>query len=220
MGVEKINATYTVTGPILEIVPETISDNSTYQIKISGVTSLDGKKTFPPQIINVTTAASPMYCSLSSMRAVTNGFDIPDNVMISYIRDASKYADFVAGGSAIKKGSKEVPFAVEQFVRTKSTLDCLMNSFMTKTTSGGGSYTLGDAEVKDPTNSTAFKSIIKPLQDALKMWTDAIRGYYNEGRVKPRATRVGLKASENSDVSQITIDTILNDMSRSPVQFS
>ena len=220
MGIERVEATYTVTGPILEITPETVKDNSNYQIKIAGITSLDGKKTYPPQIITITTAASPMYCSLASMKAVTSGFEIPDSVMISYIRDASKYADFVAGGTAVKKTDKTVPFAVEQFVRTKATLDCLLNSYMTKTTSGGGSYTLGDAEVQDPTNSTAFRGLIKALQDALKMWTDAIRGYYNEGRVKPQVTRVGLKASENSDVSQITIDTILNDMSRSATQFS
>ena len=85
---------------------------------------------------------------------------------------------------------------------------------------GGGTYTLGDATLQDSINSTSFKNMIKMLQDDLKKWEDAIRGYYNEGRVKPKATRIGLKSSSNSDVSQITVDTILNDITRTPPQWS
>lgn len=85
---------------------------------------------------------------------------------------------------------------------------------------GGGTYKLGDAELTDSTNSTMFKNMIKLLQDDLKKWQDAIRGYYNEGRAKPKATRIGLKSSSNSDVSQITVDTILNDLTRTPPQWS
>ena len=217
---DKITATATAVGNILEVTPaDGIKDNSKYVIRIKGITSKDGTKKFPENVITVTTAITPMYCTLNSLKALVDSFGVPEANLLSYIRDASKEADFIAGGTAVKKG-KTPTFAVEQFVRTKATLDCLIRSCIDRTLSGGGKYVLGDAQIEDSINSTSYKNMIKMLQDDLNKWQDAIRGYYNEGRVKPRATRIGLKSSSNSDVGQITVDTILNDISRTPPQWS
>ena len=62
--------------------------------------------------------------------------------------------------------------------------------------------------------------LIDALKKALQKWQDAVRGYYNEGRVKPKATRIGIKSSQNSDVSFTTIDSILQDYTRSMPQWS
>lgn len=58
------------------------------------------------------------------------------------------------------------------------------------------------------------------LAKELQKWQDAIRGYYNEGRVKPRATRVGIKSSQNSDVAYTTLDSIIQDVTRNVPQWS
>lgn len=214
---EKITAIATAAGNILEITPDSaILDNSKYVIRLKNVKSADGSKIFPEQVFTITTAIKPMYCTLNSLKALVDSFGVPEANLLSYIRDASKQADFIAGGDATKADS----FAVEQFVRTKATLDCLVRACMDRTMHGGGRYTLGDATLEDAVNSAAFKNMIKMLQDDLKKWEDAIRGYYNEGRCKPKATRIGLKSSSNSDVSQITVDAILNDITRTPPQWS
>ena len=217
---EKISVNATAVGNILEVAPtDGILDNSKYIIRIKGITDLTGAKIFPEQVFTITTAITPMYCTLNSLLALVDSFGVPETNLLSYIRTASKEADFIAGGTAVKKG-KPVPYEVEQFVRTKATLDCLIRACMDRTMQGGGTFKLGDAEMQDSINSTSFKNMIKLLQDDLKKWQDAIRGYYNEGRVKPKATRIGLKSSSNSDVNQTTVDTILNDISRTPPQWS
>lgn len=217
---EKLTVESTAVGNILEVKPtDGILDNSKYVIRIKGITNLDGTKTFPEQVFTITTAISPMYCTLDSLKALVDSFGIPELNLMSYIRNASKEADFIAGGTAVKDGAAP-SYEVEQFVRTKATLDCMIRACMDRTMDGGGTYKLGDAELTDSTNSTMFKNMIKLLQDDLKKWQDAIRGYYNEGRAKPKATRIGLKSSSNSDVSQITVDTILNDLTRTPPQWS
>ena len=214
---EKILVSAVASGNILELTPVAkIQDNSKYTIHLKGLTSADGNKIFAAQTLTITTAIKPMYCTLNSLKALVDSFGVPEANLLSYIRDASKQADCIAGGDASKSDS----LAVEQFVRTKSTLDCLVRACMDRTMHGGGTYTLGDATLQDSINSTSFKNMIKMLQDDLKKWEDAIRGYYNEGRVKPKATRIGLKSSSNSDVSQITVDTILNDITRTPPQWS
>ena len=214
---EKIEVTAEAIGNILEIKPTNgFLDNSKYTIRIKGIKSFDGSKVYPETVLTVTTAITPMYCTLNSLAALVDTFGIPESNLLSYIRDASKEVDFISGNDV----NDDNRYAAEQYVRTKATLDCLIRACMDKTMTGGGKYKLGDAELEDATNANGFKNMIKLLKDDLKKWEDAIRGYYNEGRVKPKATRIGLKSSSNSDVKPVTVDAILNDISRSMPQWS
>lgn len=199
---------------VLVITPETVQDNSIYKIKIKGLINAETGEKLPPQIIEIKTAYSPLYCSLESLKMLVDTFSLTDEQMLSYIRDASKYADFVSGGKA-----DETDFAVEQFTRTKAILDCLIKSFMSRTYEGGATYKLDTVEFQDATNSTGFRALIDALKKELQKWQDAIRGYYNEGRVKPKATRVGIKSSQNSDVAYTTVDDILQDITRTVPQW-
>ena len=206
-------------GTQISVVPAQALDNSIYRVTITNIKDESGNS-LEPVIVEFRTPYSPLYCTLDSLKLVVDTFDIPDENMLSYIRQASKEADFIAGGTAVKKG-KTASFAVEQFVRTKATYDCLSRGFMDRAYSGGGSeYTLDTATYKDSLNSTAFKTMLDRLAKELQKWQDAIRGYYNEGRAKPMATRVGIKSSQNSDVKQTTLDTIVMDATRNMPQWS
>jgi hypothetical protein len=221
MSIEKIDFTQEIKdNTVIHIKPkDPIKENSVYTIRIKGVKSKDGKKELPPISVDIMTPLSPMYCTLSSVRALTDSFGIPKEDMLLYIRDASKFADYVA--SASSSTSSTNTFAREQFVRTKAVLDCLTRSCMERTSSGGGStYTLDTATIEDSMNSGSYKNMIADLRKDLDKWQDAIRGYFNEGRAKPKATRVGLKSDQNSDVSHTTVDKILDSISRTPPEGS
>lgn len=215
---EKVTATLGVseTNPKeLQVIPEKLENNSSYTITIKGVIDQATGKTLPDQTLIIKTPYSPMYCTLESLKMIVDTFEIPEQNLLSFIRDASKYADFVSGGTANPKD-----FAVEEFTRTKAILDCLVRTFMTRSYDGGNRYKLDTVEYEDSVNSTSFKSLIDALKKALREWQDAIRGYYNEGRVKPKATRIGIKSSQNADVSYTTVDTILQDYTRSMPQWN
>lgn len=206
-------------GKTLIITPATVLNNSMYTAAVSGLKDADGNA-IEDRTFTFRTPYSPMYCSLESLKLVVDTFNIPDENMLSYIRQASKEADFIAGGTAVSSGSS-VPFAVEQFVRVKATYDCLLRGFMDRTYLGGGAtYTLDTATYEDSLNATAFKDLLDRLFKELQKWQDAIRGYYNEGHAKPKATRVGLKSSQNSDVAYTNLDTIIQDATRSMPQWS
>nr|DAJ64617.1 MAG TPA: hypothetical protein [Caudoviricetes sp.] len=201
------------------VTPEKVLPNSIYRITLTGVKDKDGK-VIDPITIEYRTPYSPLYCTLYSLKLVVDTFGISDEAMLNYIRQASKEADFIAGGKAVKDGDG-IPFAVEQFTRTKATYDCISRALMDRAYSGGGSeYTLDVATYKDSLNTGAYKALLDKLAKELQKWQDAIRGYYNEGRVKPRATRVGVKSSQNSDVSYTTLDTIIQDVTRDMPQWS
>jgi hypothetical protein len=212
VGIDGKSITITPTGKVL--------DNSIYTVTVSHAAYQSSGEGLPVVSAEFRTPYSPLYCSLDSLKLVVDSFGIPDENMLSYIRQASKEADFIAGGTAVKSG-QAVPFAVEQFVRTKSTYDCLSRGYMERAYSGAGSeYTLDVATFKDSMNAGVFKDLLDRLGKELQKWQDAIRGYYNEGRVKPKATRIGIKSSQNSDVSWTTFDSIIQDATRNMPQWS
>ena len=201
----------------------TIADNSIYEVIISGVKSADGTKTLPSFTAKIMTPLSPMYCTVDSIKALVDSFGIPEQNLRIYIRDASNYADYIMSSSGTVSASekKKRQFALEQFVRTKVTLDCMQRSCMDRVSSGAGStFKLDAVEITESMNSTVWKSMMADLRKDLQKWQDAIRGYFNEGRAKPKATRVGIKASENNDVSHTTVDKILNDFTRTMPDWS
>ena len=204
----------------LTIYPKAILKNSKYRIRISGLKKKSDSTSLSDVDITVRTPYSPLYCTVDSLRLLVDTFDIPEENMLSFIRTASKEADFIAGGSVtLTNGSP--PFEVEEFVRTKAVIDCILRGYMGRAYTGGGSkYQLDMATYEDSLNANAFKDILGNLKNALKKWQDAIRGYYNEGRVKPKATRIGLKSSQNSDVSYTSLDTIIQDITRNVPQWS
>lgn len=209
-------------GKSITITPtEEIASNTLYDITVAGLTDEDGN-TVPDFTVQYRTPYDPMYCTLDSLKMVVDTFGIPDENMLSYIRQASKEADFVMSGTTSTSSSSSTNnFAREQFVRTKATYDCLTRAFMDRAYSGAGAtYTLDTATFEDSLNSTAFKDLLGRLEKELQKWQDAMRGYFNEGRAKPKSTRIGIKSSENSDVAYTNLDTIIQDVTRSVPQWS
>lgn len=222
MAKENIECSYEIIDSnTLSIIPSTeVKDNSVYKIKISGLKSSDGKKILPDTTIEVLTAVSPMYCTLNSLKALIDKFNISEKNLLMYIRDASNYADFIGSSTTSSTNSSSIDFAKEQFTRTKATLDCLLRGIIDKSYEDGSKYTLDVATFEESSNLEILEKLIDDLKKDLVKWQDAVRGYYNEGRVAPVVTRIGIKSNTNSDVSHTTVDTILNDFTRTPPEGS
>ena len=221
MAFEKVEAVATADGNVLEITPSEILNSSTYTIKISGIKSADGLKSFLEQTFRITTAVSPMYCTLDSLKSVTGTFGIDDQTMMTYIREASEFADFIATATSTKTSGTTLLFAKGELTKVKATIDCLTNNFVSGSfMTGGNRYKLGEDEIEEGNRAAAFKNLLDWLKWLLKYWEDAVRGYLNPGRAAPKATRLGISASDNADVAQITVDSLVQNFTRDVPQWS
>ena len=206
-------------GKDLVVVPSTISSNAIYKITISGLKSTDG---FPINDIvkQYQTPFTPMHASLREMKPLQKQYAISDDDMRQHIYEASIEADFIQTSSSTMD-SDTVAFAKKQYAKTRVTYDILLDNFMTRMSSGGGAtYTLDTATYEDSLNSTAYKGLLDKLKDELSKWSDAIRGYTNPGRAKPKATRIGVKSDQNQDVSWTTTDSIIQQIDRNIPQWT
>lgn len=217
MSFETVPVDIIVTDNILEVTPTDakILDNSNYKIKITGIKSLDGTE-LPDQSFNIITALTPMYCSLSSLKAVTVGFDIDDSTMLTYIREASQFADFVASAN-----STASEYAKGELTKVKATLDCLSSGFIAGSfMQGGNRYKLGEDEIEEGNKAASFKNLLDWLKWLLRYWMDAVRGYINPGHAKPKATRIGISSADNQDVSFTTVESLIDDITRDMPRWS
>nr|DAU20187.1 MAG TPA: hypothetical protein [Bacteriophage sp.]DAY07568.1 MAG TPA: hypothetical protein [Caudoviricetes sp.] len=202
---------------VVMISPKELLANSDYTFTISGVRNKNGelleKKNF-----TIRTEYKPMYCTLTSLKMITDAYEIPDDNMRSYIRDASKYADYII--SQTKSKIKTDSFAVENFVKTKATYDCLMRMIMSTGFDKDNRYKLDVIEYEHEKDLDALRGLLDDLAKQIKVWEDAVRGYWPEGRAKPKVTRIGIKSSSNTDVAWTTTESLLQDIARSVPQWS
>lgn len=210
---EIVEQTFKVFDNFLEITPaKALVNNSTYEIRIKGLKAANKNKVLANTSVKVVTELTPSYCSINGINALVEVFEVPEDRLLYYIREASRHADYIMKGSALKLGV--VPFEVEQFVKTKASLEALLKTYVDKASESGSKGVLGDITFENSDKFEGIKDLIELLKAELKNWEFAMRGYFNEGRAKPVATRVGMKAGTNSIVPTLTIDSILNDITR------
>ena len=210
------NAEYEVLDNVLVIMlPDGIKDNSQYEIRIKGLQSADGKAQLEELKYRCVTALSPSYCDISDVSMLQDTFGVPENTILYYIRAASRYADFIVENSASVGQSAtitEITVPIQNFVITKTMLDCLLNAFINKAAGAGIKGTLGKISFE---NTEKYASNIDDLLDflkaQLKMWMDAIRGYTLEGRAKPVWAKKAYKTQNPT-----TFEQLVNDIMREP----
>lgn len=210
---ETVECTYQVIDNMIIVnVPDGLKDNSQYELRIKGLQSTDGTAQLDAFKYTFVTAMTPSYCTVSDLAAFKDTFDIPESMILYYIREASKYADYIKEASASIGSSTqvEVTFPMFQFVRTKVMLDCLLKAFINKAAGAGIKGTLGKISFENTEKySSNLDDLLDFLKAQLKMWQDAIRGYELEGRAAPVWSKKAYKTQNPTTFAQL-----INDISR------
>lgn len=178
---QTVSFTYRIFDNCLEIIPdEPVKDNAVYTVRLRNLKSKDGKEELPSAKYEITTAMTPMYCSVDEIKTLVDVFDIPESTILMMIRRASKEADFINGEPV--DTSSGIPFEVEQFVAVKASLLALLRAYAVGGAESGLEGTLGKISFKNGDKLASIKALIDRLRNAAKKWQEAIRGYVFEGR--------------------------------------
>lgn len=189
---------------------EPIEDNCQYEIRLKDIRSKDGNCVLDNYTCRVVTALTPSYCKVSDVAILVDTFEIPESTILYYIREASKYADYIleAYGTSVDLDS----FPMHEFVKTKVMIDCLTRAYVYKAAGSGIKGTLGEISFE---NTEKYASSINDLLDdlwrRLKGWEDALKGYELEGRAAPKWA---VKAHEASESDSATFTDIVDNIER------
>lgn len=220
MARETIPATLKISGNTVTVIlnDAEILDNSQYEIRLKDLKSLDGKASLEDLNYKVVTELTPAYCNISDVAILTDTFaDVPESMILYYIREASKYVDYIrAGGSSGTSSSSttsdEITFPMREFVKIKATIDCLTKAYVNKAAGSGIKGKLGEISFENTEKyATSLNDLLDDLWDQLKKWEDALKGYELEGRAQPQYAIRGSEATDVTSFSNI-VDTIERDL--------
>lgn len=198
----------------IEFDGEEIQDNYQYEIRLKNFQSKDGKSYLDSYSYKVVTELSPSYCNISDVAILVDIFDIPETTILYYIREASKYVDYIlsANSTSSTSSTSSVTFPMREFVKTKTMIDCLLKAYVNKAAGSGIKGTLGVISFE---NTEKYASSIDDLLDFLKAqlkgWEDALKGYELEGRAAPV---YAIKAHKASSQDTTVFSDIVDSMDR------
>jgi hypothetical protein len=181
MAVEKVQFEIKVFDNFIEITPiGGVKDNSIYEIKLKNLKEFNGKKTLESATVKFCTAITPAYANIQAVNSLIESCDVPDDIILYHIREASRFVEYITGQSY----NSSVPFEVEQYVKYKAAYECVLR-FQIDKTSEAGKGQLGDVQFDNATKHEDISALLKTLKAEADAWMDRVRGYKFEGRAKP-----------------------------------
>jgi hypothetical protein len=181
MGVEKVQFEIKVFDNYIEITPiGGVKDNSIYEIKLKNLKEANGKKTLESATVKLCTAITPAYASIQSVNSLIESCNVPDDIILYHIREASRFVEYITGQSYTS-----VPFEVEQYVKYKAAYECVLRFHIDRASEGGQKGQLGDVVFDKSNQLPDITALLKTLKAETTSWMDSVRGYKIEGRAKP-----------------------------------
>ena len=193
-----------IDGNFLKITPVGgVKDNSVYEIRFKRIDSVLKNKTLKDKKIKIISNLTPCYVGIESVRILAEVFDATEEEILFYIRDASKYADYIRSHCTFVPAVEEIKFELEQFVKTKAILDALLKGYVSKSQLAGLKGVLGNLSFENGDTLGSIQNVINYFKDELRKWGDAIRGYHLEGRNTPRTAIKSTNSTETFSISKI-----------------
>lgn len=172
-----------VYGNIVEIIPkEGFEDNSIYEIRLKNVESEKGDTL--DETIKLCTKLSPVFVDIQAVKSIVENIDIPDDVILYHIREASRFAEYIQGKPI---DENNVPFEVTQFVKYKAAHECLLRHMINLSSSTGTSGTVGSVTFAEKETSKDISRLLDHICKEVAKWTDDVKGFKMEGRAKMKS---------------------------------
>lgn len=167
-------------GNFLEIIPKDgFLDDSTYEIRLKNVYSEDGEEL--NETIKICTKLTPLFVDIQSVKSIIDGINIPDDVILYHIREASRFAEYIKGYPI---DENNVPFEVTQFVKYKAAHESLLRHMVDLSSSTGISGKVGEVSFSEKETTRDISKLLQYIKAEFTKWIDDIKGYKMEGRAQ------------------------------------
>lgn len=183
-----------VIGNIVEIIPEGgFLDNSIYEIKLKGIQSDNGDEL--NKTLKLCTKLTPLFVDIYSVKSIIDGIDVPDDIILYHIREASRFAEYIKGQ---KISEENVPFEVSQFVRYKAAHESILRHMIHISSAIGINGTVGNVTFGEKETTKDISKLLDHLCKEVSKWIDDVKGFKMEGRA---SLQTAIKSGTNTPSS-------------------
>jgi len=203
--VEEVKYSIQVFDNFIKIIPDDgIKNNSTYEIVLKGIKSLDATQELSSTKVKFSTKLSPAYASLSSVQSLIGECHVADEVLLYHIREASKFVNYIKG-TTIAEG-EDVPFEIEQYVKYKAAHDGLLVFYIKKASVSGEKGSLGDISYEANTKLADIVILFKYLKIEYLRWQENLQDYNFEGRGRAKPLHALKGGNAQSIMTNLNLD--------------
>ena len=200
---EKVKFNIKVYDNYLELIPiEPLKDNSLYTISIQNIESENGDR-FSGKF-NISTKLTPLYSDVYAVQSIVDEIDIPEDVILYNIREASRFVDYMKSGMKVDEDNP--PFEVSQFVKYKAAHECILRHCVNISSTSGVKGAVGNVSFEDKDTTRDIAKLLNTLGREVDKWKDEVRGYKLEGRAKMQSTTLGKNATPAIGTIGLTIE--------------
>lgn len=194
---EEIRCEFKVYDNVLEIIPQDnkMEDNYYYEIEIDTISPLDEVEKVNDIYIGIHSRMHPYYTSVFAVNSIVGQYEVPEDVILFHIREASRYVDYVLSRvdtSRLKR--RDIEFRASQYVKYAAAYDCVLRMFVDKASMAGIKGELADVKFDNNGGTADLDKLLKALKDKKKLWDDILQGRENVGNAAPMTAVRGIRA--------------------------
>lgn len=176
----------------IDLIDE-LNDNSIYDIKLMRIESVTGDNL--TQTFKFATSMKPFYVDIDAVNSLIGEHKIPEETIMYHIKEASKFADYLASSDNMIINEDNIPFPVTQLVKYFAAHECLLRHTIDLSSTLGIQGTVGNVSFNEREQTKDINNLLKHFCREVDKWKDAVRGYENEGRAKIRTGVKGVNGS-------------------------
>lgn len=193
---EEVKCKIKVYDNCIEIEPEEGNiDNSFYEIVIDRVMSYNGIDDVDDIYIGFNSKMYPYYTSSYAVNAIVGQYEIPEDIVLFHIREASRHVDYMLRRIDTRNmHPDDISFKASQYVKYSAAYDCVLRLFVDKAAMAGIKGELADVKFDNNGGTKDLDDLLKALGGKKAMWEDILKGHENIGNAAPIGTVRGIRA--------------------------
>lgn len=193
---EEIECNIKIYDNCIEITPiEGVLDNSFYEIEIESLFPEFEDEVINDIYIGFNSRMYPYYTSSYAVNALVGQYEIPEDVILFHIREASRYVDYMLKRiDTTFMDPEDINFKASQFVKYSAAYDCVLRLFVDKAAMAGIKGELADVKFDNNGGTKDLDKLLKELKAGKTLWEDNLKGYEDIGRASPIGTVRGIRA--------------------------
>ena len=179
---------YKVYDNVIEItLREPTEENTVYEFTFEEIVSATRKHKAKGETIAVTTAMTPMYTTISSVKGLLHERMIDNSTILISIRDASRFVEYITGEFYL---SGKVPYAAAQYVKYRAAYESILKKYSETAELAGHKGQIG--KVSFESKMPDLKPLLDELKDQMLKWELELKGG-NRARFSTAIKGIGTK---------------------------
>lgn len=172
----------------IDLNERVLDQNKEYTLIIRESVGKEGVTIGMPHAASFHTTFSPLHANPEELRKEMSSFltGTSEYALYSSVRDVSREgAAILQSRDATIDLTGEIPFALEQYVKTKSAYELALNAHLRDSKVSENTRTLGELSIKEKDESKNVALLLRQLKERIAPWLDELNGRTNRGYARP-----------------------------------